>query len=64
MESSSWKRFCAERKDIYRSKFPYLKADQVTSKLKRIWNRERRFNSHETTREWVGVLMGDRSISS
>ena len=54
-ERCSWKKFYAERKDMYKSKFPFLKADQVASKLKRIWSREKRnCNSLEVSCEWVG----------
>lgn len=36
----SWKRFYNERKVNYKTKFPFLKEDQVTAKLKRIWNKK------------------------
>ena len=37
----SWKKFYTERRGKYKSKFPFLKEDQITAKLRRIWYKER-----------------------
>lgn len=48
----SWKKFYTERKGKYKSKFPFLKEDQITAKLKRIWDRERSIG-------WVDCASGE-----
>ena len=41
----SWKKFYAERKRRYKTKFPFLANEQIAARLKKMWSRERRKNS-------------------
>ena len=53
-ESCTWKKFYADRKHKYRTKFPFLKEDQITAKLKRIWSREKGKSSYFLLTRTIG----------
>lgn len=45
---SSWKRFYRDRRGHYRAQYPFLKDGQIAAKLKRLWDREKRFTAGES----------------